>query len=136
MTVVRIYTAAPDDYDWGWTTDKGPTGYVDRDGNAVRAVDVADEYHAEMQFGRYLSGLCLTMTPERFEEEKTTKYPAMFEVVDFDDLMGAVRHHEGLEEPYILSWRGAAHGFKEPDEVVPFAKDKLKLRVRDGEVFL
>lgn len=38
-------------------------------GKSVRYVEIEDQYHAEMQVGRYFSGLFAGWTPERFQEE-------------------------------------------------------------------
>ena len=70
MSKVRVYTDAKKCYDWGWTTEINPDAARTRRKNEpVRLVEIEDEYHANMQMGRYGSGLHFSLDEEHFQEE-------------------------------------------------------------------
>ncbi len=67
MAVVRYYTDAPACYDWGWTTEINPVAAVTRHKrDAVRLVEISDEWHAEQQAMRYHSGLNMVLNETQF----------------------------------------------------------------------
>ncbi len=70
MATVRYYTDAPACYDWGWTTEINPVAAVTRrKRDAVRLVEISDEWHAEQQAMRYHSGLHFALNELQFREE-------------------------------------------------------------------
>jgi hypothetical protein len=74
---VFFFTTAPKEYDWGWTKQMvAVSGFTDNRGRDFRMVEVADEYHAGMQKGRYHSGMYPCFTPEEFDASNETEVKA------------------------------------------------------------
>lgn len=47
----------------------------------------------------------------------------MKKTISFDRLMGKVKYHAALKnKPYCLTFDGAAYGFEDTKEIVPFVK--------------
>lgn len=71
--MLEIYTTAPVDYDWGWTQMVADEVALFNE-KFVRLVEITDEYHAEMQRGRYSSGMHPSWTPVEFQREVDRGY--------------------------------------------------------------
>lgn len=76
---VIIYTTAPKDYDWGWTQevalDHSEFGPASSDHKKMlRKVEVADKYHANMQYGRYQSGNHIALYEDQYDRERQANY--------------------------------------------------------------
>lgn len=53
---LQCLTTAPSDYDWGWTKELATNVFNSYSGKIFRLVEVEDQYHFDMQVGRYYSG--------------------------------------------------------------------------------
>lgn len=81
MAKVRIYTTAPVDYDWGWTKILIDNVAITDRQKIFRLVEVDDEYHAQMQAGRYHSGMYHAYGEQEFNDFITAKFNTKFQAV-------------------------------------------------------
>jgi hypothetical protein len=72
---IRIYTTAPDSYDYGDTMDTGVVGET-RNGEAVRLVLCTPEggFGIDMQRARYASGSHMNLTEEEWNAQKELRF--------------------------------------------------------------
>lgn len=85
---IQFYTTAPKEYDWGWTKElNADTGYRNKKKEVFRFIVVADKYHADMQKGRYHSGLYECLEVHEFtvyeDKERETKSYRVQETITF-----------------------------------------------------
>jgi len=111
---LRTYTDAPIVYDWGWTTMIADNiGVLVAKNRPIRLVEVEDDYHFQMQTGRYASGLHITLTEEQYQDwikrgwitptpEKAVHY--LRKVIDFDKAIGNLSKNRRLR-PYVTELR-------------------------------
>ena len=89
---IQFYTTAPKEYDWGWTKElNADTGYRNKKKEVFRFIVVADKYHADMQKGRYHSGLYECLEVHEFavyeDKEREEKKPCRLVIIR-DALLG------------------------------------------------
>jgi hypothetical protein len=67
---LQCLTTAPKEYDWGWTHELATEMFKCDSGKLYRLVEVEDQFHFNMQIGRYCSGMNKTIeSNEEFQKE-------------------------------------------------------------------